>query len=219
MSIIYLSNVTLSFPHLIEPQVTVTDDGNKRSSYNVDLIMEPNHPSYATFMKRWSEIALEKWKENAQAVMQMIHANRKQRCYGPGEEVINKKTFKPYDGYVDMVHIGAGCDKPPQMILPDGSKADTSNTMLYQQLARELYAGCRVNVAIKPWPQDNKKGGLGIRSDLVAIQFASKGTPFGEAPVDVTGIFGQVTNSEVQQSSTAAMPGVPSFTSVPSFLG
>jgi len=221
MSIVYLSNVRLSFPHLIEPQKTINSEGKERISYNVDLIMPPNDPGLAAFMARYSELAVEKWKQNAQAVMQLIQNERKQRCYGAGEEVVNKKTFQPYDGYAGMVHIGAGSERPPQMILLNGDKADPSNTMLYQQLARSLYGGCRVNVAIKPWLQENKHG-RGIRCDLVAIQFAKDDQPFGDAAPDITGVFGQVAVHQAPQAPAVQMPGVPTFGTapgIPSFLG
>ena len=218
--IIFLSNVRLSFPHLAEPQRQINEQtGKERISYNCEFIMPESHPGFAQFMARYGALALEKWKEHAQTVMGMIHQDRKTRCYGRGEEKINKKTFQPYDGYAGHVFITAGRDTAPQMIQADGSPVDPANTMAYQQLARKMYGGCRVNAAIKPWPQDNKHG-RGIRCDLIAVQFAGDDTPFGEGAVDASNLFGAVAGAAVpgfMAQPAVAMPAAP-FGGLPSFL-
>jgi hypothetical protein len=213
--IIFLSNVRLSFPHLAEPQRQVNEQtGKERISYNCEFIMPQDHAGFQQFMQRYGALALEKWKEHAQAVMAMIQQDRKTRCFGMGAEKINKKTFQPYDGYAGHVFITAGRDNPPQMIQADGAPIDPANTMAYQQLARKMYGGCRVNAAIKPWPQDNKHG-RGIRCDLIAVQFAGDDTPFGEGAVDASGMFGAVAAAPAGMFAPAAAPapamGLPPF--------
>jgi hypothetical protein len=217
--IIFLSNVRLSFPHLAEPQERVNEKtGAKSVSYNCEFILPKDHPGLAQFMQRYGELALDRAKEHAQAVMNMIQQDRKSRCFGLGEEKVNKKTFQPYDGYAGMAYITAGKDQRPQMIQADGSPVDPANTMAYQQLARAMYGGCRVNAAIKPWwqnPNPAKQYGHGIRCDLIAVQFFKDDTPFGEggAP-DVTGMFGAVQSAPPMFGAVPAaptMPGMPSF--------
>lgn len=207
--IIFLSNVRLSFPHLAEPQRQINEvTGKERISYNCELIMPQDHAGFAQFMTRYGAMMLEKWKEHAQTLMGMIQNDRKLRCYGRGEEKINKKTFQPYDGYAGSVFITAGRDTPPQMIQADGSPIDPSNTMAYQQLARKLYGGCRVNAAIKPWLQDNKHG-RGIRCDLIAVQFAGDDVAFGEGSVDVSGMFGAVAGATANFGGSNPYPAMP----------
>jgi hypothetical protein len=214
--IIFLSNVRLSFPHLAEPQKQVNEaTGATRISYNAEFIMPQDHAGFQQFMARYGAMALEKWKEHAQTVMGMIQNDRKTRCYGVGTEKVNKKTFKPYDGYADAgaVFITAGRDSAPQMIQADGSPVDPGNTMAYQQLARKMYGGCRVNAAVKPWLQDNKHG-RGIRCDLIAVQFAADDTPFGEGAVDASNLFGAVAAAPAGMFGAApqgasAMPAAP----------
>lgn len=211
--VIYLSNVRLSFPHIAEPQRTRNEQtGAERVSYNADFVMPPDHPGFAQFMQRYGQMAMEKWKEHAQAVMNLIQNDRKTRCYGRGEEKVSKKTFQPYDGYVGMVFISAGRETPPQIIQGDGTPVDPANTMAVQALARKLYGGCRVNVAVKPWLQENKHG-RGIRCDLLAIQFAGDDKPFGEAAPDVSNVFGAVATQAA--APVAAAPAMP----LPPFLG
>lgn len=208
--LIFLSNVRLSFPHLVEPQKQVNEQtGKERISYNCEFLMPQDHAGFAQFMKAYSELALATWKEHAQAVMQMIQADRKSRCFGNGAEKINKKTFHPYDGYAGNVFITAGRDQRPQMIQADGSAVDPANTMAVTQLARKLYGGCRVNAAVRPWVQKNQHGN-GIRCDLIAVQFAGDDTPFGEGAVDASSLFGAAA-TPAQAAAPAAMPGLPSF--------
>ena len=213
--IVFLSNVRLSFPHLADPQKQVNEQtGKERISYNCEFIMPTDHPGFAAFMKRYGDMALEKWKNHAQQVMALIQQDRKLRCFGRGEEKINKKTFQPYDGYAGMAYISAGRDQRPQMIKADGSAVDPNDTMQCLALARKLYGGCRVNAAIKPWLQENKHG-RGVRCDLVAVQFAGDDTPFGEGAVDASNLFGAV-----QAAPTAApAPAAPDMGLPPFMMG
>ncbi len=216
--IVYLSQVRLSFPNLIEPQRTKDPvTGNERISYNCDLIMPQDHAGFVGFMQRYSTLAQAEWKEHAGTVMQMIQQDRKQRCYGSGNEKVNGKTFKPYDGYENQCYISAGSRQPPQMIQADGKPIDASNTLAYQALARKMYGGCRVNAAVKPWLQQNKHG-RGVRCDLIAVQFAADDTAFGAGSADVTGMFGQVAQQPASPHPAGVpMPAAP-FPGLPSFM-
>jgi hypothetical protein len=218
--IIFLSNVRLSFPHLAEPQKQVNEtSGQTRISYNCEFIMPQDHPGFQQFMARYGALALDKWKEHAQPVMAMILADRKTRCFGRGEEKVNRKTFQTYDGYAGNMFITAGRDSAPQMIQLDGTAIDPSNSMAYQTLARKMYGGCRVNAAVKPWPQDNKHG-RGIRCDLIAVQFAADDTPFGEGADDASNLFGAVQQAAVPAFAASAQPAMPAAPfGLPSFLG
>ena len=207
--VIFLSNVRLSFPHIAEPQRSVSElTGKERISYNCEFIMPQDHPGFQQFMARVGEISALKWAENASVVLGMIQNDRKSRCYGRGEEKVNKKTFQPYDGYANNVYIGAGRDSQPQIIQADGSAIDPNNTMAFQQLTRKMYGGCRVNAAIKPWLQDNKHG-RGVRCDLIALQFAGDDQPFGEGAVDASNLFGSVAAAPAAAATPAGMPLPP----------
>ena len=68
--LILLSNVRLSFPHLVEPQRKVSPEtGKERVSYSADFIMPPDHPGFKQFMNKVNELSLAKWKEHAGNVM------------------------------------------------------------------------------------------------------------------------------------------------------
>jgi len=221
--VIFLSNDRLSFPHLAEPQRQVNEaTGKERISYNCEFLMPQDHAGFQQFMARYGAMALEKWKEHAQTVMGMIQQDRKLRCFGMGSEKVNKKTFQPYDGYAGNVFITAGRDSAPQMIQADGSPVDPANTMAFQQLARKMYGGCRVNAAVKPWLQENKHG-RDIRCDSIAVQIAGDDTAFGAGAVDASNLFAPVASAPAGMFGAApqgapAMPSAP-FPGLPSFLG
>lgn len=212
--VIFLSNVRLSFPHLAEPQRTENKvTGTVRVAYNADFLMPEGDPGFQQFMNRYREIIAAKFAGNAPVVMNMILADRKLRCFGRGEEKVNKKTFTPYDGYPGNCYLSASNDRPPQMIQSDGKPVDPANTMAYQTLARKMYGGCRLNAAIKPWIQTNQHGN-GIRCDLVAVQFAGDDTPFGDGVPDVSGMFGAVAQTSTAAGmfgASAAPADLPSF--------
>jgi hypothetical protein len=216
---IYLSKVRLSFPHLVEPHAA---GGNPTApkKYSADFIMDAEHPGYKEFMATYLRLAQGKWGEHANQVMQLIQSDRKLRCYGKGDEKIDKKSFQPYSGYAGKMFISANKIEPPQMIEQNGNPIDPANTMARQATARKLYGGCYVNAAIKPWVQENAHG-RGIRCDLIAVQFAEDGEAFGEASVDASTMFGSVAGGQATPQSSVDMPSspFPGDPSMPSFLG
>ena len=205
--VIFLSDVRLSFPHLAEPQKQRNEvTGKERISYNAEFIMPQTHPGWQKTMQVYGQMITATFAEHAPTVMQMIQNDRKLRGFGAGAEKVNKKTFKPYDGYEGGMFITAGSERQPQIIQADGSPVDPANTMAVQQLARKLYGGCRVNAAVKPWVQKNQHGN-GFRFDLVAVQFFKDDAPFGEGVVDASGLFGAVQPAAGPSASGATMPG------------
>jgi hypothetical protein len=173
------------------------------------LILDPKDQAFATFMHVVNTMAVAKWADTAAQTLQLVHAERRKRCFGKGEEKVNGKTFQPYDGYAGHVYITAGRDKQPQIIDEKGQAVDPMNTMAVQALARKFYGGCYVNAAVKPWLQDNKHG-RAVRCDLVAVQFFKDGAPFGEAAPDVSGLFGASPQAAPTFGATQpAMPAAP----------
>lgn len=215
--IIYLSNVRVSFPQLVEPKKTTNEKGEVRTAWSADFILPPDSQQYKQVMQQYMTLANEKWKERAQTIMQMIQTDRKSRCYGNGAEKVNKTTLLPYDGYEGNAYVSAISNRQPQMIQPNGQPVDASNSMAYQAIARGIYGGCYVNAAIRLWLQENTHG-RGVRCDLVAVQFSKDGDAFGGGGADVTGMFGAVaapSAAPVHAAMPAApfpgMPGLPAF--------
>jgi hypothetical protein len=204
--ILMLSNCRLSFPKLVEPSA-FTEGGPKK--YSADLIIDPNSDDWKKFMQSIMADVQAKWGENANAVLQMVQADRKLRCFGAGSEKIDKKTFKPYLGYDGMVYISANNTNMPQMIEANGKSVPADNLMAYQAQARKMYGGCYVNAAVKPWVQDNAFG-RGIRCELTALQFSKDGEAFGEGLADASSLFGAVAGAPAGVAAPAGL-AFPSF--------
>ena len=96
--IIFLQDVRLSFPHIVEPHSATPGSPKK---YSADFIMPQDHKGFVQFMQRVAAMAQEKWKENSGAVLQMAQADRKLRCFGGPADKVDKKTFKPGLGNYD----------------------------------------------------------------------------------------------------------------------
>ena len=203
---IQLSKVRLSFPKLVEATAPQGTPGAAKK-FGADFLMPADHPDYARFMNEVGTAANIRWKETAGQILQMIQGDRRMCCYGSGAEKVDKKTLKPYVGYGDMVYLTGSSDEnhPPLMVRADGTVVDNANTMERQQLARKLYGGCYVNVALRPWIQDNQFG-RAARCEIVAVQFAADGEAFGEAPPDVTGMFGAVTPAPAAAPAAQNLP-------------
>ena len=103
----------------------------------------------------------------------------------------------------------------PQMVDAQGTPVPADNTMAVQAVARKLYAGCRVNVVLKPWLQQNEHG-RAVRCEMVAIQFHADDTPFGEGKVDVTGMFGATAAADAPAGFAAAPWSPPAPAAAPS---
>lgn len=221
-SVIHLTNVRLSFPHIATPQEKTKEDGSKRVSYSADFIMSPDNPGWAKFHELVNKMAVEKWKEKAPAAMQQIQQDPKKRCYRWGQEKVKASDFTIYAGYEGNVAITAGRDKMPQMIDGDGNPIDPLNTGACMALARTMYGGCYVNAAIKPWLQQNVHG-IGVRCDLVAVQFFADGESFGEAVTDASALFTAAPGAgapggDVPPWAPPAVPGAPpAFAAPPQF--
>ncbi len=207
MSEIVLVQGRLSFPTLLTPKASATGGPLK---YGCDLIFTPDSPELAKFMTSVNKIALEKWKEHTSQVMNMINTDRKMRCFGNGNERVDKKKFQPYNGYAGNFYVSAVNGDQPQAIDAAGNPIDPVNTMAVQAEFKKMYGGCHVSAALNPWPQDNKHG-RAIRCKLIALQFLRDDVPFGEAPPDLAGMFGSA--PAVPGGEAPAFPGMPSFLS------
>jgi len=217
---ILLQNVRASFPNIVEPRVAKAFP-NTAPKYSISLILPKDHPGMAEFLAEAHKMALEKWKENTPRVLAEINGNRRQRCYGPGEEIVSATTFQMHPGYGGMLYISANSDKdhPPQIVKRDANGiAQVAHDLERQELAKRIYGGCYVNVAISPWLQDNAAA-RAVRCNLHAIEFAADGDPLGDSAggVNVANLFGSIP-APAAASPTAAVPGGMSFPGLPSFL-
>jgi len=213
-NLVYFPNARISFPWIVDPQTKTNDKGEVQTSYNCDIIVPPNDPNFAKFMQVYSQMAQEKWKENAQAAMQRIQMDRKTRCYGAGEEKVSAKTFQIHPGYAGNVYLSARSPRQPQIIDAQGRPLNPADTMQLRAEASKIYGGCYAAVVVKPWLQQNTSG-IGVRCDLIAIQFKADGEAFGAGAADVTGLFGAVQGAPATPFGAAPAAAAPQMPAAP----
>lgn len=204
--------VRISFPRIVAPEVNKSFPDSP-AKYSANFIIPKNHPALAEFMKEVKTLAVDKWKQHADTILGMANGNKKLRCYGAGEEILNSTTFVVYEGYADNAYISASmtADRPPKIMTRDAHGTSREvNAMEREEFARKLYGGCYVNVLLSPWLQDNA-GGKAVRCNLVALEFAADGEPLGDGGgVDVVAAFGTV---KAPAAAVPAPSGLPSFMS------
>jgi len=222
---IFLSNVRVSFPHLVEPHRAKP---TAKLKYQVDLIIRPDDPAWQTIMQRVQQVAQQKYGEHAPQMLQMINNDRMKRCFGKGEEKLNKNTMAPYEGYAGHMYLSVKNKKRPQIIRPDGVEVDSTNDMAYTQEAGKIYGGCYVNAAVDLYTSKQNDGVFG---GLLGIQFAKDGDSFGDAAPSVSAMFGKTAEptapaapatpfGQATAPASEGMPAAPfSPPGMPGFMG
>lgn len=99
---------------------------------------------------------------------------------------------KEYDGYEDMLYIGAGNTVKPHVVGRDGRTPVGEEEGI-------IYAGCQINFSFRLWAQSNKWGKK-VNASLIGVQFVRDGDAFGAKQPDVADVFedqsGDETNAE-----------------------
>lgn len=151
---IKLNNVRLSFPSLFKKAVFNGDE----TKYEATLLI--NKESQADLVAKLKEGIAEKIKTDLKGAK--ISADR--ICLKDGDEI-------SYDGYEGHYSIKASNNKRPMVIDKDKSPLTEDDD--------KIYAGCYVNVMIELWAQDNSWGKR-VNCNLLGVQFAKDGEPFGD---------------------------------------
>lgn len=154
---ILLSNVRLSYFYGFKPYTG--DDG--KGSYTAHSIFGTTHPQVAAIQALIRKVAVEQWKDKADAVLQQLKAQDK-LCIHRGD------ISKPgKDGYAGMLFISANNKTRPRILATiDGVNQDVDESSEYAP-----YSGCWANVRIRIWAQDNPKWGKRINAELRGVQF------------------------------------------------
>lgn len=156
---IQIKDVRLSYPHLFKPWAQ-NDDQDKKYSARFLLPRETHGAEIKAIQQYLTKMMSEKFKARI-----------------PLDKLFMRDgdaTGKPEDE--GCWYISASDSIRPQVV---GKKREP--------LTEEddvVYAGCYVNVLIRPWAQDNKYGKR-INANLVAVQFVRDGERFGNARPDI----------------------------------
>ena len=202
---IWIKRARLSFPALVVAKASVQGAVPKFSG---DFIVDPTAVEWPELMQLVQKVAVDKWGDQAAAMLTMIGNDKRLRCYGVGSEKIKPADGTLYAGYEGMNFVGANNASQPQLIGTDAQPLPPTANL------NELFNGGNyVSVIINIWAQDNQFG-KAIRGSLVAVQFIEKGESFGVAPTDATSIFQQVEGAP-EAAATAPAGGIPGMPGMP----
>lgn len=158
---IMLKNVRLAFPNLFEP-VQVNGEGEPR--YNATLLLAGDHPQLKELRAKIKTVAVEKWKEKAEATLKGIAA-KDAVCLHDGD------TKAQYDGFAGCMFVAAAAQLNSRPTVIDGQRSPVTAK------DGKVYAGCYVNASIELWAQDNKWGKR-VNAQLRGVQFLRDGDAF-----------------------------------------
>jgi hypothetical protein len=171
-----LSNVRLSFPDLFKAKSVKQDDEPKYGA--AFLLDKEEHADQIKEIREllW-EMAMAGFGGKDKAT-ELIQKGKLHMCLHEGSD-------KDYDGYDKTnMFISTSSKRRPQVIAPDRSP-------LVEEDGKP-YAGCFVNAVVRFWIQDNNFGKR-INAELLGVQFAKDGEPFGAAPLNVEDAFEDLT--------------------------
>jgi len=154
MAKIKLTNVRLSFPSLFRRAVFGGEETKFEATFLLDK--ESHADKIAEIEAAITVVSKEKHKGKTPPADKL--------CLKDGDTI-------EYDGYAGTMSIKASSKQRPMVIGTDRAPLAEDDG--------KPYAGCYVNAIIELWGQDNQFGKR-VNANLLAVQFAKDGDPFGD---------------------------------------
>lgn len=188
-----LKNVRLSFPYLFEPDEQEDDNGNKKKSYRVTLLLP---------------------KETHKPVAQKLNRIISEMCeeeYGSPKIAADRKFLRDGDeSEVDDHHghwtVTVRESRKPILVDRERSPTEEGDEL--------LYSGAWVNVVIRPWAQNGKsmkkknKYGKRINAGFDIVQFVDHDDNLaGNARPDVDEVLDDLEDEEFEQEERSSRGG------------
>lgn len=161
---ILIKNVRLSYPHLFHPwsQNEFDDNGKPaKKKFSASLIMpvKTHKDDIVALKKHIEELAMTAFKQKL----------------SPERYCVRDGNLNGKEEYAKSWYVAASqtADRAPKVVDRNPKKAVTeeSNT---------VYAGCWVNVLLRPWTQNNQQGGKRVNMNLLTVQFVKDDDSFGD---------------------------------------
>jgi hypothetical protein len=162
---IRVDGVIASYPHLDKPWKKNEKDKEKFSI--TGLAPKETHDEAKKLMVEVINSLL------AGAKMGKIGAEHKFCRNGDGED----GPLKPETEGMWIIKASENPDRPPKV------RDERTKIMTPSEILKRIYAGCVINILIRPWAQNNDFGKK-INANLIAVQFVRDGTRIGEAAID-----------------------------------
>lgn len=180
---IVIKNARLSFPNLFK--ASSYEGSEPKFSAALILDRKENAADIKAIENAIAEQVKEHFKGNTKAL--------KGTCLRDGAEKVDPDgEFK--DGYgPDVVFVSASNRNRPQVV-------DRNKSPLTAEDGKP-YAGCYVNAVITLWAQNNNFGKR-VNANLLAVQFAKDGEPFGDSKVNVDEVFDDLAEDDPSGDSS-----------------
>ena len=163
-----LTNVTLAFPALGEPQAF----GEGEPAYGAKFPIEPNSENAKLIEDAIKAEAKEAWKDKADSVLAMLVEDGKV-AYSR-REYRSKKTGEPYAGFEKTFYLGTRNASVQPSVYDQYGDAVVGKA----EITRKAFSGAVVNASVEVWAQDNKWGRR-INCSLRGIMLTGEGQSFG----------------------------------------
>ena len=192
---ILVKDVRASYPHIFKPYEGQNDDGAKTAKYGIVSLM-PKTKDYLP--------AKDLIRDH---ILQMIR-EQKLKDLPATNKFLRDGNLAAREEYEGMFTINASEDRRPAV---RGNRRDpkTGKAVVLTEDDGTIYAGCWVNVLIRPWyfngqSKNGKSYGKRLAAGLVAVQLANtpagmSDEPFGQGRIseeDVDETFAEFTDDE-----------------------
>lgn len=159
---IRIDNVRASYPHLAKAHAG--DDGGEPKFSIAGLLDKKTHKEAIALIK--------------EAIESVKKANPKVKI--PASKVFLKDGDEEYADKEECVgHMVVAAREKKRPMVRDADK----NEVEKEDIEELIYAGCRVDILINPWVQNNSFGKR-INANLRSVKFRKDDAPFGTARVD-----------------------------------
>jgi hypothetical protein len=160
-----IDGVVCSYPHLDKPWKK--NDGDREKYSVTGLAPKETHGEAKALL--------------VEMINNLLTSNKMGKIGAEHKFVRNGDTedgpLKPETENMWIIKSSENPDRPPKV------RDQLAKLMSPEKIAKTIYAGCIINILIRPWAQDNKHGKK-INANLVGVQFVRDGTRIGEAAID-----------------------------------
>ena len=178
---IVLKNVRIAFIDNLFTPGQFQGEGKLRYSFKVPI--EPESANDKLIDEAMVEVAIAKWEKAGAAVLADL-VKRERTAYIK-KEYCNQKSKEPHNGFVGTYYLSPTADPSKgQRVLTVDKKLNSVT-----QADGVIYAGCRCDVKVSMWAQDDRKWGQRINCQALVVQFRADDDAFGGgAPATVAGM-------------------------------
>lgn len=160
-----VDNVTCSYPHLDKPWKKNEKDREKFSV--TGLAPKETHGDAKALL--------------VEVINSLLASNKMGKIGAEHKFVRNGDTedgpLKPETEAMWIIKASENPDRAPKV------RDERTKVMTPAEILKRIYAGCVINILIRPWAQNNEHGKK-INANLIAVQFVKDGTRIGEAAID-----------------------------------